>query len=308
MARLRSPAGLSDMRVLLTGASGFLGRPALEALVSRGHEVLALSRQPAPRQLPAEVRWRQSDLNEPDSYRAAVADFAPQSALHLAWEGIPDFGLPTCLRNLTSGAVLGEILFRAGCRHLAVSGSCWEYGKVTGRIAEECRPVTPGIFAASKTSQRLLLESLATAAGATVAWGRVFYPYGPRQKASSLAPTLCRAVIAGERPSLKTPAVVNDFLYVDDTAEALVLLAETPTTGVFNIGSGVGTPVGTLADMLLQLGGRQAEFGSASAGDGTAAGFFADISALEALGWRSRTGLEEGLRRTLEAFRLESPC
>lgn len=296
------------MRVLLTGASGFLGRPALEALIGRGHEVLALSRKPAPPRLPAEVRWHRSDLNEPDSYRTAVSDFAPDSALHLAWEGIPDFGLPTCLRNLANGAVLGEILFQAGCRHLAVSGSCWEYGKVSGRIAEDCRPVTPGIFAASKTSQRTLLEVLATAAGATLAWGRVFYPYGPRQKASSLAPTLCRAVIGGENPVLKTPAVVNDFLYVDDTAEALVLLAETPVGGVFNVGSGVGTPVGALADMLLRLAGRPEAFGPAAAADGSHAGFFADIAALEALGWRPRTGLEEGLRRTLEAFRRESPC
>jgi nucleoside-diphosphate-sugar epimerase len=299
---------MSDMRVLLSGATGFLGRPALEALTNRGHEVLALSRQPAPMHIPAQVRWLESDLNQPDSYRTAVSDFAPQSALHLAWEGIPDFGLQTCLRNLTNGALLGEILFRAGCRHLAVSGSCWEYGKVSGRIAEGCQPVAPGIFAASKTSQRMLLESLAAAAGATLAWGRVFYPYGPGQKASSLAPTLCRAVIGGERPGLKTPAVVNDFLYVDDTAEALVLLAENPVTGVFNIGSGVGTPVGALADMLLQLGGRPAEFGSASQAAGEAAGFFADTSALKALGWRPRTSLEEGLRRTLEAFRRELPC
>jgi choline kinase len=85
---------------------------------------------------------------------------------------------------------------------------------------------------------------------------------------------------------LKTPAVVNDFLYVDDTAEALVLLTETPVSGVFNIGSGVGTPVGAIADMLLRLGGRPAEFGSAAVATEGPAGFFADISALEALGWR----------------------
>ena len=86
---------MSDMRVLLTGATGFLGRAALKALTNRGHEVLALSRQPAPMHLPAQVRWLKSDLNQPDSYRTAVTEFSPQSALHLAWEGIPDFGLPT---------------------------------------------------------------------------------------------------------------------------------------------------------------------------------------------------------------------
>jgi nucleoside-diphosphate-sugar epimerase len=221
----------------------------------------------------------------------------------LAWEGIPDYSLETSLRNLRSGALLGQILFDAGCRHLAVSGSCWEYGKVSGQVNEHDHPVAPGVFGASKSAQRLVLEALATAANASLAWGRVFYPYGPGQKPASLAPTICRAVLAGDRPALKTPHAVNDFLYVDDTAEALVVLAETAVSGVFNIGSGTGTPVGALADKVLELAGRSAAFATLPGPDGPPTGFWADTTALQALGWRQRTPLDEGLRLTLDSFR-----
>lgn len=297
------------MRVLLTGASGFLGRPCLGMLVDRGHEVLALSRRPRPAGLAASVKWHVADLNAVDSYAAAVKAFRPQAALHLAWEGIPDYSLDTSLRNLRSGCVLGDVLFAVGCRHLAVSGSCWEYGKVTGEVEEHAEPVAPSVFSAAKAAQRLMLEALARGAGASLAWGRVFYPYGPGQKPASLAPTLCRAALTGNQPALKTPHAVNDFLYVDDTAEALVVLTETANSGVFNIGSGNGTPVGVLADRLLELAGRLPVFAAIAPPDGPPTGFWADTTALRALGWHPRTSLDEGLRRTLDYFRHQPvPC
>lgn len=297
------------MRVVLTGASGFIGRPALAILLERGHEVLALSRQPRPAGIPDRVRWHVADLNATDSYAADVRNFTPDAALHLAWQGIPDYGLETSLRNLRAGAVFADHLFQAGCRHLAVSGSCWEYGKVAGLVCEAASPVAPSIFGAAKAAQRIMLEAIARAAGRSLAWGRVFYPYGPWQKPASLAPTLCRAALVGEHPALKTPHAVNDFLYVDDTAEALVVLTEAAVPGVFNIGSGVGTPVGNLADQLLRLAGRPAAFDSLPTPHGEPAGFWADTKALQALGWRQKTSLDDGLRRTLAFFKDgPTPC
>lgn len=296
------------MRALVTGASGFLGRPCLARLVERGHDVLALSRRPRPEGVPKEVRWVVSDLNAADSYVEEVKAFAPQAAVHLAWEGIPDYGVDMSVRNVRTGCLLGDVLFASGCRHLAVSGSCWEYGKVVGVVGERDEPIMPGVFGSAKSAQRLLLDAMARASGATLAWGRVFYPYGPGQKAASLAPTLCRAALAGEVPLIKTPHAVNDFLYVDDTAEALVVLAESAVPGIFNIGSGSGTPVGAFADRLLQLAGRPTAYGTHLHPDDSPAGFWADTTALRALGWRMMMPLEEGLQRTLSFFRDTSPA
>ena len=291
------------MRVVLTGASGFIGKPALEQLLRQGHEVLAISRQlsaPDAHAGNSQLVWHTCDLAEPKSWIQTVRDFAPEGCLHLAWEGIPDYGFEKSLRNLTIGAKFADGVIQSGCRHFVISGSCWEYGKVSGLIREEMDSVEPGVFAASKNALRVIAEALCRAGRASLAWGRVFYPYGPAQKSVSLLPTVCRAIAEGQPPSLRTPGAANDFLYVDDTAEALVLLLEKNAQGIYNIGSGKPEAVGKMADMLLQFAGRSPVFNLkvASADNG----FWADISKLKALGWRQRISLEEGLQRTYDFF------
>jgi UDP-glucose 4-epimerase len=291
------------MKVVLTGASGFIGKPALEQLLSQGHNVLALSRQ---KSVPDAIAgkglfiWHSCDLAEPDSWIQAVRDFTPEGCLHLAWEGIPDYGFVRSLRNLEMGANLVEGLIRAGCRHFVISGSCWEYGKVSGPMREEMDPVEPGVFAASKNALRGVAEALCQASGASLSWARIFYPYGPGQKSASLLPTVCRAIAEGHHPELKTPSAANDFLYVDDVADALLLLLEKQACGIYNIGSGKPESVGKMADMLLSFAGKPSAFNITEAS--AANGFWADISRLKALGWEPRTSLEDGLKRTLGFF------
>ena len=288
------------MKIVITGATGFIGKPALDLLLAHGHDVLSLSRQAAPLEKNGRLRWLQSDLAAPESYGDAVASFQPEACLHLAWHGIPDYSLPTSLLNLASGARLVESLLNAGCKHFAISGSCWEYGKVAGCVSEETQPVDASVFGACKHALHHIVASQCRAANASLAWGRVFYPYGPRQKAASLVPTVCRAIADGQMPSLKTPGAANDFLYVDDTAEALVMLAENSAQGIFNIGSGEATSVGALANELLKMAGRDPVFNVSAAACGS--GFWADTRRLRALGWEPRVSLGEGLRRTLDFF------
>jgi len=288
------------MKILLTGGTGFIGKPAAERLLARGHSLLWLSRHPSPGALPERCAWHHSDIVKSESYREAVAAFLPDAALHLAWQGIPDYSLATSLLNLEAAARLVETLLGVGCKHHVVSGSCWEYGKVSGCIREETEPVNAGIFGASKHALHHITAALCHSAAATLAWTRIFFAYGPHQKAASLAPTICRAVIEGKTPVLKTPAAVNDFIYIDDIAEAFVTLIENSANGVFNIGSGYGTAVGTFADEALSLAGHPPAFGGIVTADDH--GFWADITKLRSFGWKPKTDLREGLRRTLDFY------
>lgn len=288
------------MKVLLTGATGFIGKAALDCLLAHGHKILVLSRHAAPEVMSESLQWQVADLLSVGSYYDAVSAFRPEACLHLAWQGIPDYSLGMGLINVEAGARLVEALLKLDCKHFVVSGSCWEYGKVSGCVREDSEPVEVSVFGACKHALHHLTAALCRPAQATLAWGRVFYPYGPGQKAISLAPTICQAIAAGQLPLLKTPGVMNDFLYVNDTAEALVVLIEKMAHGVFNIGSGSGTPVGTLANELLVLAGREPVFACPTATGSP--GFWADSSRLRALGWEPQTPLVEGLRSTLKYF------
>jgi nucleoside-diphosphate-sugar epimerase len=290
------------MKVVLTGATGFVGKPCLELLLQRGHEVLVISRQDQSSIAKRGVHWCRGDLGVPETYGGALAKFQPEAALHLAWEGIPDFSLQKCMANLHAGVVFGNAALEAGCRHLVVAGSCWEYGKVAGMVVEDAPAASPGIFGASKNAQHSVLRALFEGAGASVAWSRIFFVFGPAQRAASLVPVICRSIAAGESPSLRTPAAVSDFLYVDDAAAALVTLLETNVSGVFNVGSGTGTRADEVAGLLLRIAGKEDVFAARRSADGPGSGFYADLSRMRALGWSPRVGLEEGLRRTLDGI------
>ncbi len=261
---------------------------------------MVVSRQKLPAELAGKVQWCEGDLGFPETFRPALAHFQPGAALHLAWEGIPDFSLEKCLGNLHSGVVFGRAALEAGCKHMVVAGSCWEYGRVLGLVSESAAPSSPGVFGASKNAQHSILRALFEAGGATLSWSRIFFVYGPGQRPGALVPGVCRSLLAGESPALRTPSAVNDFLYVEDAAAALVQLLEMKADGVFNVGSGVGSRADTVAGLLLGIAGRPGGLGSSS---DLETGFYGDVAALRALGWAPQVTLEEGLQRTFDAIK-----
>ena len=87
-------------RVLVTGASGFIGVPLLRLLVLKGNEVLALSRKDRPSQISSSIKWLIADLTSPKSYKHTIEDFEPEVLIHLAWQEIPDYSLATSSKNL----------------------------------------------------------------------------------------------------------------------------------------------------------------------------------------------------------------
>jgi nucleoside-diphosphate-sugar epimerase len=248
--------------------------------------------------------WLAADLNNVASYDVALLEFRPDAAVHLAWEGIPNYTFNNSLRNMTAGAQFAAQAFAAGCRRLVVGGSCWEYGSLRGSVEESDEPRRVGVFGACKTAQREVVTALATAANASVAWARIFYAYGPNQKSSSLAPSLCADLIAGDVPKPRTPETINDFVYVDDVAEAILTLVESEVPGIFNIGSGTGVTVAQFAAELAKAAGIAA-CDSTGVVPYETAGLVADISKLTSLGWKPRTPLPTGIAETWSWFRRE---
>jgi len=284
--------------VFLTGATGFLGSRVLSQFA--GHELLCLVRSSQHLSGLTHGRLLLGDLTQPQVWKAEVKRFAPQWCVHLAWDGLPDYSLPRCRANLDAGIQLFETLANAGAERFVVAGTCWEYGNASGAVKEEGSAKGCGIFAASKNALRMMLESFAHDCGIEYRWARIFFAYGPGQRAASLIPQCHAAYSRGLQPEIRNPGLIQDFVYVDDVAEGIAAIALADAgSGVFNIGSGLPTTVADVVNRVADYFDAFALFATPQTGSG----FWADTSTTTAAtGWKAKTSIDDGITRTLRAL------
>lgn len=228
------------MRVLVTGATGFVGRHVVACLLADGHTVTAVARDEAKAR---SLAWGDRvDLVSADVHRDPVADMLrpgePDVVMHLAWPGLPRYKDMSHLHeNLFADYRCMRALLDAGVKHVLVTGTCFEYGLQEGCLSEDrpTHPVTP--YAVAKDTLRRLLEVLTGGAGVTLQWARLFYIYGPGQHPQSLLSQLDRAVDGGEEVfNMSGGEQLRDYLPVEGVAARLVRLAGHPRcAGIVNV-------------------------------------------------------------------------
>ena len=298
MARYPRDRAGKSVRILVTGGTGFVGRPVVDLLVRQGHDLLVVTRDPergaACWPSASFVDARESSL----SHRGAMSRFAPDTFLHMAWEGLPDYSPAVSCRNLELGFHFLSLALSAGARRLVGVGTCLEYGPCLGPQAEVDAPLElPETFPQAKIATHALLRSASQQADLEYRWARPFYIYGPGQREASLMPSALRAARAGTPMQLRDPGVALDFVHVDDVARGVATLTTDPgPSGAFNLGSGIAFSTQWVADTVF----AEASGGSRTHGQDVeapkAAGWWADIALIEsAYGWRPTTDIHHGI-------------
>lgn len=293
-------------RVLVTGATGFIGRGALAPLVSAGMEVHAVtSRTPAP-DGPARVRWHRADLHDAAGTERLVADLAPTHLLHLAWYAEPG-AFWTSTENLRWVEASIRLLraFAAHGGHRAVlAGSCAEYawGDRVRCVENEtpCRPAT--LYGASKHAVHLVAQRFAQQIGLSLAWGRIFFVFGPYESPARLGGSVARSLVLGEPALCSHGRQVRDFLYSEDLAGAFAALLESPVQGAVNMASGRPVQVREVVEALASAAGRPelVQFGARPANRDEPAELIADVTRLrDEVGWTPPTSLEQRAADTI---------
>jgi len=296
------------MRILVTGAAGFVGASAVRRLVADGHTVGALVRPgSSSRRLEGveSITRIECDLADREALGQALRAWKPQACIHLAWYAVPGKYLDAA-ENLDCLAVslgLLELLAQAGCRHVVMTGTCAEYDTDVGYLRESgpTRPAT--LYAATKLSLGVIAAIRAGQLGITLSWARLFYLYGPHEDERRMVPSLIKALLERKPFKASSGRQVRDYLHVDDVASALTGLATAGASGTFNVCS--GDPV-HVRDMMLTLG-RLADqpdlvrFGELPDRDWEPPFICGDSRRLRAAtGWAPAFELEAGLRQTLD--------
>lgn len=301
---------MEGRRVLVTGASGFIGRQALEPLLRRGFEVHAVTRRDPPPHAPPKVRWHRADLLAPGGHGALLAAAAPTQLLHLAWYA--EHGrFWTSTENLRWAAAtiaLVQAFAEGGGRRAVLAGTCAEYswGGAGPRI-EGLTPLEPAtLYGTAKHTTRALLEAAAGELEIELAWGRVFFLYGPGEAPGRLVAAVARALLAGRRAATGDGTQIRDLLHVADVAGAFAALLDSPVTGAVNIGSGEGR---VLRDVIAAIGAATGradllDIGALPPRPGEPDELVADIARLcDEVGFVPAIGLEQGVEATVAWWR-----
>ena len=289
------------MKILVTGATGFIGSAFVRHALAQGHAIGALIRpgKAIPPKLPQHERLQllSGILTEPPL--AEIKRFQADTCLHLAWITTPGAYLESPENEWFRDVSLSFLLqvHELGTNHIVGVGTCIEY-KMTGEpLSEDRTPILPTTtYARCKNELRLALEAEAEARGFTFAWGRVFYPYGPGEHPDRLCSSIIRKLSRNEKVILKTPSSVKDYIYIDDLASAILRTIESRFAGPINWGTGVGVSVKQIADTAAQLSGRSDLISNAPAEEKDSfSHVVADSSCLRTLGWQPHVSFRQGL-------------
>jgi nucleoside-diphosphate-sugar epimerase len=236
-------------RVLLTGATGFVGRACIAPLRALGYSVHTISTgRGVP---PAGVTVWPGNLLVIDRIGHLVEEIEPSHLLHVAWDVTPGKYWTACsnLDWLAASTVLLRAFLAVGGRRAVGVGTCAEYAWTVDRYAEFTSPLAPATCYGVAKSALCTAFQVVGKLGVSTAWGRLFFPFGPGEHANRLLPSVITALLAGQPADCTMGTQIRDFLYIDDAGSALAALLDSAVEGPVNIASGRGT---ALRDVILQ--------------------------------------------------------
>ncbi|MFS2159093.1 NAD-dependent epimerase/dehydratase family protein [Pseudomonas sp. Pseusp122] len=249
------------MNVLVTGATGFVGRHLVAALLRQDCKVRAVSRNPdTARRMPwfAEVEFIAADIHDADLDVANLVAGVDVLA-HLAWPGLPNYqGLFHFEHNLPADYAFIKAAVEAGVAQVLVTGTCFEYGMQDGCLNESMAVLPGNPYGLAKNTLRLFLQALQKQTPFTLQWARLFYLHGEGQNPNSLLAALDRALDAGDaRFNMSAGEQLRDYLAIEDAAARLTgLIGQSSFDGVINCCSGRPVSVRALVEAhIRQRGG-----------------------------------------------------
>jgi nucleoside-diphosphate-sugar epimerase len=301
-------------RVLITGATGFVGSNLCRRLLNEGHEVFCLLR---PEHEPwriegirADVRIHTVDLMDQVRLSTLVSEVRPEWIFHLAaygaysWQADLDRLIRT---NLLSTINLMQACLETGFEIFINTGSSSEYG-LKDHAPAPTESIDPNsYYAVTKASATLFCRYTASRFHLPVPTLRLYSVYGPFEEPGRFIPTLIVRGLEGSLPPLVDPLVARDYVYVRDVEDAYVRLASQPlgTNGdIFNVGTGTQTTIAEVVELARRVLGLSAapEWGSMPRREWDTSIWRADNRTLVARGWQPHVNLETGFGETIRWF------
>ncbi|MFK3943557.1 NAD-dependent epimerase/dehydratase family protein [Pseudomonas monteilii] len=254
---------MSRLHVLVTGATGFVGRHLVYELLARGCQVRALARdEQRARTMPwfDQVQFIAGDLQQADAAQICHWVAGIDVLAHLAWPGLPNYqALSHLEHNLMNDYRFIKQAVKAGVRQVLVTGTCFEYGMQSGPLDEQCPAHPTNSYGLAKHSLHQFLRMLQQHEPFTLQWARLFYLYGEGQNPNSLLASLeCAIDSAVTSFDMSAGEQLRDFQPITEAARQLAGVLHCRTfSGVVNCASGKPVAVRSLVEQRVHERGAK---------------------------------------------------
>jgi UDP-glucose 4-epimerase len=296
-------------RVLLTGAQGFIGRVLRERLLKHGYQITCYVRN-STTTFHADERWFEGDLREESRWETLVQDH--NAVVHLAWTSVPATALCPA-RDLQENVVptirLASAAAAASCRFVFASSGGTVYGLPNALPLCEDHPTAPiNAYGCAKLAAEGYLRFFVYSQGLNGCILRFANAYGrtcPTRRSQGAPDVLLTKALQNEPFELfGNGSVIRDYVHVDDIAASIeAALAPGAPAGIFNVGTGIGTSLAELIDLVERVTDRKLMILHRDPRPlDVPANILRVDRARAALQWSPQITLEDGLRRSWEAF------
>lgn len=299
-------------KVILTGATGFVGNAVLKELIKNDVYVIAVSRSENPKNIPDSklVKYISCDLSEMEKLESKITDRDIDTFYHFAWNGSAgparaDTKLQ--LKNAQWTIDSLNVAKKIGCKKFVVAGSIMEHETVAAAYTQGNRPGLGYIYGSGKLVAHTMAMSVAASIGIDLIWTEITNAYGVGEVSKRMVNTTLRKIIKGESPQFTAGTQNYDFVYIDDVARAFYLIGKNGKP--FNdylIGSGTARP---LRDFLLEMKKSVAPNLDFVFGDVPFTGINLSLERFDAsktekdTGFKAEISFAEGTKRTINWLR-----
>lgn len=300
-------------KVLITGATGFLGSNLAHRLSGSGNKVSIFTHGNSNlwriKEIISRLDTHVVDLTNPEMVAKVVRKLRPDIVFHLATYGV--YSYQSEYQKIIQTNVTGSINLMtasSNCdsvRKFVNVGSSFEYGPKLRKIAESERLEPDSIYGLSKGTQTSLAQYFARHRDLPAVTLRIFNAYGMFEEGNRLIPSIMLSALTGKPLHIRNPNEIRDFVFISDVVDSMIKASKIKKSGqVFNVGTSHGLSVEQLIKKSRRVTGRDIKVGYERGRLETHGRLVADISeARKHLGWRPKISIEDGLNETFRWFR-----